>query len=162
MAQNTHINTDLSLVLQRYCDLILLESSWSWLKMSRAVIERREVSPSAKRTQSQSKHTPWLLMGWHRHIFPQFSPTAQSTITQTRWSLWHYDKRSRFDLIFTQRKKTLLFLPFTWCILNFVHVDNDRLRAVFHDRSVLPGQNDLDQLVWNCRNRSVVKQPCPR
>lgn len=52
--------------------------------MSHAVIERGEVSPSAKRTPSQSKHTPWILMGWHRHIFPQFSPSAQSTIIQTR------------------------------------------------------------------------------
>lgn len=42
------------------------------MNTSRSVIERREVSPSAKRTPSQNKHSRWFLMGWHRHFFPHF------------------------------------------------------------------------------------------
>lgn len=61
--------------------------------------------------------------------------------------LEHYDKHSRFDLIFTQRKKKgSLFLPFTWCILNFEHINNDRLKLC--SMIVPPCQHKMAEIGW--------------
>lgn len=66
-------------VIWYYGRFVELTLSGQSRKMSRAVIERREVSASAERTPSQNKHSRWFLMGWHRHFFPHNSTDSSQS-----------------------------------------------------------------------------------
>lgn len=127
------------------------------MKMSRSVIERREVSPSAKRTLSQNKHSCWFLMGWHCHFFPHF---YRQLHPQSHKPGGHYGIMTNFpDLIqFSPKRQKTPPYPCHWNDASYIlYMLTDRFGAVFHDSSILPAHNDLNREVWNCQNTSAVK-----